>query len=380
MKRDLENLNLRNAFGPMPEATHDALMKAACSVEEEEPVRKLTFRTVLIAACIIVATMVVAFAATNGFGWTDFFKTGYDVTMPQTVQEIMQQSEHVTHQLGDVIFTVREQYSDKYVAMISTEAKLADGLDGILTVDDVNDSIGAYGDNSVAVAKRLGVDPSMTWKEAAKELNLPLYTIRAVVETPAEYTESESYEDPMFNEDGSLSYFSTSILNGKADAAQLDCQVYLRVNKVNLDDSEDVSSAKSERMNLSIALQPVTTTVEYIVPEETVIQDMLTLESLKAELTPSGLTFISTMAAKDGVEVDQAMALLEAGELISVVQGNGEEFPGGLTLSGGVTNLEQWPTIKVTQMVTANQIPETIHVVIPDVNGNDTMLVLQLKK
>ena len=45
-----------------------------------------------------------------------------------------------------------------------------------------------------------------------------------------------------------------------------------------IDDSEDVNGAQSERMNLSIAVQPVTTMVEYVVPEDTVIQDMLTLD------------------------------------------------------------------------------------------------------
>ena len=53
MKRDMDNLNLRDAFRPMPEETRNALMSAARSVKEDEPVKKATFRTVLIAACIM---------------------------------------------------------------------------------------------------------------------------------------------------------------------------------------------------------------------------------------------------------------------------------------------------------------------------------------
>jgi hypothetical protein len=74
MKRDMEHLNLRDAFAPMPEEAHDALMSAARSVKEDEPVKKAAFRTVLIAACVIVATMAVAMAAGQIFGWNDFFK------------------------------------------------------------------------------------------------------------------------------------------------------------------------------------------------------------------------------------------------------------------------------------------------------------------
>ena len=77
MKRDMENLNLRNAFKPTPDKCHNALMTAARSVKEEEPVKRATIRTILIAACIILATMAIAVAATNSFGWKDFFEIFY---------------------------------------------------------------------------------------------------------------------------------------------------------------------------------------------------------------------------------------------------------------------------------------------------------------
>ena len=40
MKRDLDQMNLRNAFGGMPAEMHDALMRTARSVKEEEPMKK----------------------------------------------------------------------------------------------------------------------------------------------------------------------------------------------------------------------------------------------------------------------------------------------------------------------------------------------------
>ena len=187
MKRDMDNLNLRDAFVPMPEETRDALMSAARSVKEEEPVKKFTFRTALIAACIIVATMAVAMAAGSIFGWNDFFSKDYGTTIPKTAQEIMTATEPVTWQEGDVIFTVRERYSDSRLALISVEARLAEGVEGILAGDDFTEAIGAYGENSAAVAKRLGVEPEMTWVEAAKKLNLPLYSVRATLEIPSEF-------------------------------------------------------------------------------------------------------------------------------------------------------------------------------------------------
>ena len=50
MKRDPDELNLRDAFRPIPDACRDALMDAARSVREEEKMKRFTFRTVLIVA------------------------------------------------------------------------------------------------------------------------------------------------------------------------------------------------------------------------------------------------------------------------------------------------------------------------------------------
>ena len=120
MKRDMDNLNLRDAFRPMSEETRDLMMNTARSLKEEEPVKKATFRTVLIAACIIMATMAVAVAAGNVFGWTDFFKNDYSADIPKSAQEILGSSEPVSWQEGDVIRIT--------CAQASTSENDADGI------------------------------------------------------------------------------------------------------------------------------------------------------------------------------------------------------------------------------------------------------------
>ena len=66
MKRDLEHLDLKQAFHPVPEACRRALMDAARSVREEKPVKRVSYRAALIAAVILLAAMAVAYAAV---GW-----------------------------------------------------------------------------------------------------------------------------------------------------------------------------------------------------------------------------------------------------------------------------------------------------------------------
>lgn len=376
MKRDMDNLNLRDAFRPMSEETRDLMMSTARSLKEEEPVKKATFRTVLIAACIIMATMAVAVAAGNVFGWTDFFKNDYGADLPKTAQEIMASCEPVSWQEGDVVFTVRERYSDSRLAMISVEARLAEGVEGILAADDFTDAIGAYGENSAAVANRLGVDPSMTWTEAAKQLNLPLYSVRATLETPSELWGGEQYEDPMFNDDGSLTYFSLQPLNGQVSGEEINARVYLRTKLVNLEDAEDDSNVTKEYVDLPIHTEKSVTMAEYIIPEDTKVLDAFSIDSIQAELLPSGLHFTTTLTALDSATQEMAFDKL----FVKIVKENGEDYPTGITLSGGFSNLDTWPQIPYTQMISVDQMPETIQLVFPDANGNDNMLVLQLKK
>ena len=99
MKRNLDDLNLRDAFAQEPDACHLALMQAACSVKEDEPVKKYTFRTALVAALIIAALMTVAIAATTG-GLTDWFQKHYNAVLPQTAQEILNATEKSTLDAG----------------------------------------------------------------------------------------------------------------------------------------------------------------------------------------------------------------------------------------------------------------------------------------
>lgn len=128
MKREMDPLKLRNAFEPMPDGCYNALMKAARSVKEEKTVKRTAFRTAVVAACIILAAMAAAVAAGSILGWNDFFKLYHNVAVPQTAQEIMAASQPESFRLGDVVFTVRERYSDAHLAMITTEAHLAEGV------------------------------------------------------------------------------------------------------------------------------------------------------------------------------------------------------------------------------------------------------------
>lgn len=373
MKHDLDELNLRDAFRAMPDELRNKLLQTAGSVKEDENVKRAAFRTLLLAACIIIATMSVVLAASSLFGWNDFFQQFYGVTIPDAVQQIMKDSGETTYTLGKVTFTVSGLYCDGEVATASTTAKLADGTKAILTGDDPFEPIGANGENGQKVAKALGVDPTLSWAEAAKQLKLPLYSVRAILEVPEDLSGGESMEDVLFGEDGTLTYFSMAMMNGQVKGDTVPCQMFLRVMEVNPDDPEDQSEALRERKDIALPLSKPISSRMYIVPDGVIIEGAFKLDDVQAVQTPGGVNVISTVTASTGATEEQADEVLSD---LEPVQENGEELPDGLNLTGNIIDLAQWPKIKITRMVTLDHLPESLTMAIP--TGGDEVTTITL--
>ncbi len=372
MKREMENLDLRNAFGPMPDDIREALMNTARSVKEEEPVKRFTVRTALIAACIILATVAAAIAAGSIFGWNDFYADYYGSFVPRVAQQIMKDGGETEYTLGPATFTVGGLYCDGYMATASTVVKLNDDAKALLTGDDPFEAIGANGENGKKVAQALGVDPMTTWAEAAKQLDLPLYSARTCLEIPEELSDGESMEDPMFNEDGSMTYFSMALMNGKAYGEKIDCQVYLRVCRINPDDPEDRQDVQSERKDVSIYLEAPIHTRHYIVPEGIVLEGGFRLDDVIAEHMPAGLYLTASFTALDGATEEMAEETIYDCDF---VQPNGDRYPTGMNLTTGLYTEGLWPKANLRDMISAEEIPESIGLKLPD----GTILELKLE-
>lgn len=107
MKRDMDNLNLRDAFGPVPDACHDALMKAARSVKEEEPVKKRVSAAFVVCFIFALAVIGTAYALTSS-QVAEFFGLHWNQELGESLKEgkVAQIGESVT--VGDVVFTLNE--------------------------------------------------------------------------------------------------------------------------------------------------------------------------------------------------------------------------------------------------------------------------------
>lgn len=131
--------HLRDAFPEIPESCHTALMNAARSVKEEDPVKRTAFRTSLLAALVIIAVMAAAYAAFPS-QVADFFGRLYGRDMQEWLERGTADTPQDSVTVGDVKFTLNEVIYRGY------------GLYGLVTI------IGEGAENASVCVEKIGVD------------------------------------------------------------------------------------------------------------------------------------------------------------------------------------------------------------------------------
>lgn len=362
-KRKLEEMDLRAAFPEMPQDCHDALLRAARSAgTEETKMKHFTVKTVLLTALLVIFTTTAAVAATEALGWTDFFSQYYGTQVPAAAQRIMKEEWNRHHfSLGPVSYDVQELYCDGHIAMASTVIKMEDGGKALLLGEgfEPSDALGANGENGAALAGQLGLSPSATWLDAAKELKLPLYRVRAILEVPEALSDGVETEDPLYNDDGSLTYFSLCEMNGTAYGEKIACQLFLRLAEIDLETGDEQNVSASREM-LEIFLEAPGG--QFDRKYEDISFGGFQLDTVHMEWMPAGLYLFSTFTAQDGVTQDQAYETLYR---VDWVDENGVSFPRGLSLTESL-DTGAWPAVTLKQMISVDAIPEHMSIRVPD--------------
>ena len=384
MKRDMENLNLRDTFKATPDKCRDALMTAARSVREEEPVRRISFRAVLIAACIILATMAIAIAATKTLGWADFFEIIYGDTnvITKEAQAIMDNTEKQTVTVGPVSFTVQSLFADEQQAMATTLITTADGSRALFVTEFYGNDY-AVGDNEEfgeALAKLYGVDPETTWIDTAKKLNCPLYRVAATLHGKDPYDYGGGMLGDLYDEEGNLVYFSTRDMympDGSSYPLRADpvpMELWVQVNEIDLETGDEIHVGHTV-MDVQVPMSLQSEPAEYRIPEDYVVFG-LHLDSVKATKTAAGVYLYVDFTDQDGMKYRKNyMYPVWTDE-------NGEEYPDGLIMSYYI-DTDQWPRVSVNSMIAADSIPERIWFqLLDEEKGEENVppVLLELKK
>ena len=367
MKRDMEQLNLRDAFKPEPDFCHAALMQAACSVKEEKQVKRASFRTLIVAAVIIVSMTAVAFAAGQLMGWTDFFGSYSNVGVPQAAVNEMQVENGANCKVGPMTFTVKELMTDGHIVMSSVHIAPTDGSKALMCIDP-GDVIGCNGENGRALAESLGIDPMTTYMDAARQLNLPLYLVRGILDVDPE-TIDGGMEDPLWNEDGSMTYFSMNFLkqvpakdaidhlpyrhtpvNGETFVAPF----YLQVSKIDPTTGEETDIWVNRDQNETIAISGVVEEKTYQ-PEVVVNFAGFSFQHAHMQLHNTGAYSYIVFEADETATEEDAYVLYN----MYVKDAQGNQLPEGMDLSTSV-DASAWPRVIMTNLYGVDALPEGI--------------------
>ncbi len=372
MKRDMENLNLRDSFKPTPEKCYDALMTAARSVKEEEPVKRITFRAVLITACIILATTAMAIAATQKLGWVDFYEIFYGSTdaVPEQAREIMNSTKEQTFVLGPVSFTVQSLYTDGQEAWASTLITTSDGSRALFCSDcSAEDTIGSNGENGEALAQRLGLQPETTWLNAARQLNCPLYWVHANLHGREPNDIGGGMMSSLYDDQGQLVYFSMKeVYTPDGCPDPLPMELWLQVDEIDPETGDEKDIASSH-VDILVPMSLTADSAEYhAVGDQTAFG--LCLDSARAEKTASGMYIYTDFTARDGMTEDEFLEF----QLYPVwLDENGKEYPEGMNMSYDI-NMDNWPRVSITSQISTDTVPDRIWMQLVDDNaGPDTV-------
>lgn len=348
MKREQTEWNLRDAFPQEPQACHEALMRAAYSVKEEKKLRRMTWRTILVTVLILLATISVALAVSQWLGWTDYLSKQYGIHITESMQKRMDATEQRSFQVGPLTLTLRQCLADGRIAISNFEASTTDGS-AALYIGEMwaFDPIGSMGD---AEADRLGVDPSLSWGEAAEKLGLPLYNVRALMEITSSGHAGTSMEDILWDHEGKLNYLNLTYLENTQVKDTLPVRYFLSVSSLDPATGETLDHWTVEE-EAEISVLDKLEEKSYVPPEST-SEHGFQIEEVKAELFETGVYFIAKLTAPDGMEKnDEAVSM-------TVKDENGEELPQGVLYSD--LNVKQWPVIYMAQMASLEALPERI--------------------
>lgn len=314
--------------------------------------KKLSFGLVL-AIGLVLATVAVAIAATQ-LGWVDFFGTNYNVTVPTAAQDAMNATKPQTFQVGPMMFTYKQLLTDKRIAMSSAEVHMTDGTE-VLYADDSNfyEAVDAISDT---VLKKYNLKPGTTWVDAAKQLNLPLYGIRALIEIAPEYDRGEAMESTLWNEDGSIVYFNMPLLNKNAVTDELPITLYMAVHQYDPATDEVKVNQWTDRKEITLPVTPLLAEKTYLPQGDTELVEGIKLVEVHAEQYITGIYLTCKFAAPNGMTKEEASDILHSSYLCD---GEGNELPMGMNLSRGVFT-DELPAVETETMTSLEKMPDAL--------------------
>lgn len=312
---------------------------------QKRPVRRFSF---VLAAALVLALGAFAYAASR-FGWADYYRTQMGIDIPQGAEEALNASQPHTYQVGPMTFTFQQLLTDGRIVLSSASAHLTEGGAALYAPDsNVEEAVDCLSDT---VLNQYDLPSGILWTEAASQLNLPLYGVRALVEIDPAYSQAVSMEDSLWNEDGSIVYFSMPLLNAETAPNPLPATLYMSV--IQFDPATgNMAERWQRREEISLETAPLLEAKTYQPKGQKALGD-ITLQSLRAERYVTGTYLSAVFAVLQDMDQEDLVTQLYR---IKLCDEGGAALPDGLSQSSDV-RMEDWPTVTLETSTTLEELP-----------------------
>lgn len=366
MKHEPDFPDLRSALPPEPESCHRALMDAARSVKEDEPVKKFT--AVLLTALLVLLTAAVAIAASGGVlsGW---FQKYYHADLPKAAQEVLGSTEPIRMKAGPVEYTISEMMCDGKIAYLSGTCRLAEGNEGILYAAGNGDAYAPIGESLAKLLGHADVNAQTSYADAARLTGLPLYAVNAWLDIGDYSLVSTEMDGSEADGTGGVTLVRMLYLNHRTEAEALPVFVCAAVCQCDPETLEWVEGTRVEaELARMLPIHSVTAEKQYTPQAPTPLDDFFTVTGVHAAQTCAG-AYVTIQA-----QLSEPMSAQEVSRFIdewTVLDAQGNRFTTGLSMTSEITDSEgralwQIPaeekldSILYQKMITVDELPESM--------------------
>lgn len=162
-------------------------------------------------------------------------------------------------------------------------------------------------------------------------------------------------ESTLWNEDGSIVYFNMPMLNKNALTDELPVTLYMAVHQYDPTTDEVKVNQWTDRKDITLPVAPLLAEKTYLPQGDAELQGMK-LVGVHAEQYATGIYLTSTFTASEGMTAEEARDSLYE---LSVCDGEGNDLPDGINLSGG-TFTDDLPTVELEIMTSIEKLPDAL--------------------
>lgn len=349
--------------------------------------------------------------APDQYGWEEYLAENGHPPILDAFREILDNTQEQAFnmeipndpQRRSLVFTLREQYADPYIAIAAIHVSLPEGESGILCARTSEDD-----PIDPAAADSLGVSRELSWLGAAEQLNCPLYSsvwadLDATQEIPRlNFSVSSNYA-VRYHEDGSITIFSIAYLYGMPDkeTTSASLALYLGARPMNMgipayDDAVRYVSASEA---IAFSIEPVSATRGYAytgdpsmpmsarfaqwdaAAEDYSFEDRdltLRLTGVRADQTPAGIYVTAGFRAEETIYGGHR--ILDSSRIRVTPAAWNEEYdplPAGLDISIPADG-SKFPSVTFTRMINMADFPESMIFELQEPGPDDSTTILSI--